>query len=211
MVTLSYEKAQREIVDIGHWVDSRGWVPATGGNLSIRLADGTVAITVSGRHKGDLCADDIMRVDMEGKSLDGKKPSAETLLHTGLYKTRPDVDAVVHTHPRQAIAYTIIFKDQKNVRLSGYELLKIFPGVKTHETTVTLPIFENTQDMVALQKEVDAWYKEHPETPPVYLVRGHGLTAGAKDILYARYITEAVEEMIAYELERARFGAHSQP
>lgn len=70
-----------ELIDAGRFIDHKGWVPATSGNFSARLSDGTIAITVSGKHKGRLQTDDIMRIDAGGRSLDGKKPSAETLLH----------------------------------------------------------------------------------------------------------------------------------
>ncbi len=199
---VDFNTAQKQIIDVGQWLDNRGWVPATGGNFSVRLDNGTAAITVSGVHKGELVPDHVMTIDMDGQSLDGKKPSAETLLHTGLYKLSAEVDAILHTHPRASIIYTNLFNNKSSIDLSGYELLKIYPGIKTHETTVTLPIFNNSQDMPALQKEIDAWYTQHPETPPVYLVRGHGLTVGAGNIAMARYITEATEEMMAYELAK---------
>jgi methylthioribulose-1-phosphate dehydratase len=211
MTLPSFENVQHQIVRAGALFDARGWVPATGGNISARLDDGTVAITVSGKHKGHLVQGDIMRVDMEGRSLDGKKPSAETLLHTGLYKINPDVNAILHAHPRASVVYSLVFNDVPSVRLSGYELLKIYPGVKTHETSVTLRIFNNSQDMPGLQREIDTWYAAHPETPPVYLVRGHGLTAGAKDMDQARYVTEATEEMLAYELAKARIAVIPTP
>ena len=202
MVRIPFVRAQEDILRAGVLLDARGWVPATGGNFSARLDDGTVAITVSGVHKGHLTPDDVMRVDMAGQSLDGKKPSAETLLHTGLYALRPDVNAVLHSHPRSCVSFSLLHKAAKVVQLEDYELLKIYPGIRTHETTVILPIFDNSQDMAALQKEVDAWYAAHPHTPPVYIVRGHGVTAGAADMNAARYVTEATEEMIAYKLAK---------
>lgn len=187
-----------DIIETGRWLDCRGWVPATGGNFSYRIDDAQILMTVSGRHKGELVPDDIMRVDYMGQSLDGKKPSAETLLHTGLYKIHPNINAILHIHPRSCVVYSMQH-DADHVVLSGYELLKAFPNVGTHEAHVSIPIFDNTQDMMALQIKIDAWYKKHPGTIPVYLVRGHGLTVGAKDIKTARYMAEATEELFAYE------------
>lgn len=201
-IDVSFNTAQRNIIRAGVLLDARGWVPATGGNFSVRLDDGSVAITVSGVHKGHLKPEDLMRVDMLGLSLDGKKPSAETLLHTGLYTLRPDVGAIVHSHPRTCVILSLVRPDADYVELAGYELLKIYPGITTHETSVRLPIFPNNQNMPALQKQVDAWYATHPSTPPVYIVRGHGLTAGAPDIDAARNLTEATEEMMAYVLAK---------
>src|SRR3982750_4236875 len=94
--------ARAAIVSVGRWLDSKGWAPATAGNYSMRLNDGSFAGTVSGppkgrltagasgapppgRHKGRLTEHDVMRVDAAGHALDGKKPSAETALHLALY------------------------------------------------------------------------------------------------------------------------------
>lgn len=194
------------LIQIGQRLDTRGWVPATGGNLSSRLPEAQVAITVSGRHKGYLTQDDIMVVDLDGTSLDGKKPSAETLLHTGLYKLDDTVQAILHGHPRSAVTYSLVFPYADHIMFSNYEFLKVFPGVTTHETHVMIPIFENSQDMPDLQRTIDAWYTAHPGTLPVYVVRGHGLTVGAKSIEQAYYIFEAVEELFAYELAKSLYG-----
>ena len=69
-----------QLIEAGRFIDSKGWVPATSGNFSARLPDGTIAITVSGKHKGRLQLDDIMLIDADANSLDGKKPSAETAI-----------------------------------------------------------------------------------------------------------------------------------
>jgi ribulose-5-phosphate 4-epimerase/fuculose-1-phosphate aldolase len=66
--------AARQLIDAGRFIDSKGWVPATSGNFSARLPNGTIAITVSGKHKGQLQLDDIMLIDADANSLNGKKP-----------------------------------------------------------------------------------------------------------------------------------------
>src|SRR5579875_3344276 len=78
------------LVAAGRRMDTRGWVPATSGNLSARLGDGAMAITRSGVHKGFLSPRDIIAVDFDGHSLTpGGRPSAETLLHCQLYRLWP--------------------------------------------------------------------------------------------------------------------------
>ena len=57
---------------------ARGWAPATSGNFSARLADGRIAITASGRHKGRLAEADIMTLTADGRPTDDRRPSAET-------------------------------------------------------------------------------------------------------------------------------------
>ena len=75
------------VIDAGRLFHSRGWVPATAGNFSVRLDSKSLAVTTSGRHKGELTADDFMRVDLQGRALDkNQRASAETLLHCQLYR-----------------------------------------------------------------------------------------------------------------------------
>jgi methylthioribulose-1-phosphate dehydratase len=140
------ESAIREIIAVGRRLDARGLAPATSGNYSMRVSDGQIAITVSGRHKGRLRAADVMLVDGDGRALDGRKPSAETPLHLQLYRLYPRVQAVLHVHSVAAVALTRLSPDGTRLSLQGYEMLKAFPGVTTHEARVDIPVFENSQD-----------------------------------------------------------------
>ncbi|HAZ41488.1 MAG TPA: methylthioribulose-1-phosphate dehydratase, partial [Methylococcaceae bacterium] len=97
-MTDNFNTLAQQLVDAGRFIDQRGWVPATSGNFSARLPDGRIAITVSGRHKGRLTVEDIMPIDAEGQSLDGRRASAETLLHTAIYRRYPHIHAVLHPH-----------------------------------------------------------------------------------------------------------------
>ena len=93
------EHLARQIIDAGRFLYGRGWSPATSSNYSTRLGAEQALLTVSGKHKGQLGPDDVLATDLAGNSLEpGKKPSAETLLHTQLYAWRADIGAVLHTH-----------------------------------------------------------------------------------------------------------------
>lgn len=108
----AFLNATQQLIDAGRFIDGKGWVPATSGNFSARLPDGNIAITVSGKHKGQLKADDIMLIDAAANSLDGKKSSAETLLHTSLYKHFPDIQSILHPHSLNATLISKIFKSE---------------------------------------------------------------------------------------------------
>src|SRR5262249_52667962 len=86
------------VVAAGRLFHSRGGVPATAGNFSVRLDAKSCAVTVSGRHKGEITTKDFMAVDLHGKALGKGKSSAETLLHCQLYRHSPETGAVLHTH-----------------------------------------------------------------------------------------------------------------
>ena len=191
-----------EIIKAGRFLHSRGWVPATSSNFSMRLANGNIAVTASGYHKGELSEAAIMQVDPEGRALDSeKRPSAETLLHTALYKRFPQLGAVLHTHSVNATVLsrlseaTLVFED--------YELLKAFSGVVTHESRITVPVFANNQDIARLSAEVDRYMETHP---PIhgYLIAAHGLYTWGRDMAEALRHIEAFEFLFECELTMQR-------
>lgn len=82
---------------------SSGLVKGTSGNVSARTPDNTVLVTPSGLDYAELGPEDVVLVDMNGDFLDGPwKPSTETPMHTGIYRARPRVGGIVHTHARFA-------------------------------------------------------------------------------------------------------------
>jgi methylthioribulose-1-phosphate dehydratase len=186
-----------ELISAGKAIDSKGWCPATSGNFSARLSDGTIAITVSGKHKGHLQHADIMLIDAKGNPLDSKVPSAETLLHVQLYQRFPDVNAVLHPH---SLNSTVISKqDKKKISLKNYELLKAFSGITTHESRMVVPIFANNQNIVELAEEVDDYMDSHDEIY-AYLIAGHGLYTWAGSVDETLRYLEALDFLFACEL-----------
>src|SRR6478672_9254347 len=80
-------------------LSAAGLTPATSSNFSCRLDDRHAAITVSGRDKGRLREADIMVVNFDGAAVGSDlQPSAETLLHTQLYRRFSEIGCVLHTH-----------------------------------------------------------------------------------------------------------------
>ncbi|MGN7920195.1 MULTISPECIES: methylthioribulose 1-phosphate dehydratase [Lysobacter] len=181
----------------------RGWTPATSSNFSSRIDAGHVAITVSGRDKGRLTEGDIMVVDLDGQPVaTSHRPSAETLLHTQLYKRYPQVGCVLHTHSQTQTVASRLYAGIGHVHLEGYELLKAFSGTTTHETALDLPVYPNTQDMPTLAAQVDATLDSQPMWG--YLIDGHGLYAWGRDMAEARRHLEAFEFLLGCELELRR-------
>ena len=195
--------ARDQIVAVGRWLDGKGWAPATSGNYSVRLDDGSFAVTVSGRHKGRLTPDDVMRVDAAGESLDGKKPSAETALHLALYRAFPNAGAVLHSHSPAAVGLSRAVTGD-GYTLTGHEMLKALPGIATHETSVILPIVENSQDMAVIDAGITPRLLE-ADAIPAYLIRSHGLYGWGRDMAEAERVIEAIEWMIAAELAERSF------
>lgn len=195
--TNEFFEAAAQLIAAGRFIDQKGWVPATSGNFSVRLSDGTIAITVSGKHKGHLTPDDIMLIDIDANALDGKKPSAETLLHTTLYARYPTINAILHPHPLNATLITKLF--DKAITLKNYELLKAFSGIETHACEVTIPIFENDQTISRLATCVND-YLDHNEPIVAYLIAGHGLYTWGCSVQESLRYLEALDFLFECEL-----------
>lgn len=186
-----------ELIAAGRFIDSKGWVPATSGNFSARLADGNIAITVSGRHKGQLQRGDIMLIDPHGRSLDGQRPSAETLLHTSLYQRYPGVQAILHPHSINATLAARLFKTE--IILEDYELLKALAGIDTHETRISIPIFANDQNIPRLAAQVDTFLDQHGDMH-AYIIAGHGLYTWGGSVAETLRHLEALEFLFDCEI-----------
>ena len=189
------------IVQAGRRMDARGWVPATAGNLSVRLHDGRVAVTRSGGHKGYLDESGVMLVDPDGRALTpGARPSAETGLHCQVYRLLPEAGAVVHGHSVPATVLSMVAR-RPVLHFEGYELLKAFEGQRTHEGVLDLPLFDNDQDIGRLAAAVG------PHLPGLrmgYLIRGHGVYVWGPDMPTALARLEGLEFLLACELERRK-------
>ncbi len=200
LYAISLDQAAQEIVEAGQFLNQQKLCPATSGNLSVRIDHNLVAMTVSGKHKGELTADDVMRVDLNGNPVgSAKKPSAETLLHTLIYSLDPQAGAVLHTHTLSGTILSRLVAPEKALITQGYEIHKVFPGITTHESALTIPIFENSQDMRALAIEVGDYLKAHPQTYG-FLVRGHGLYTWGRDMKEVKNRVEAFEYLFDAEL-----------
>src|SRR5205823_2978915 len=101
-------KLKEQICEIGRRVYNRGFAAANDGNITIRLNDKEILCTPTMVSKGYMKCEDICKVDYDGKQLAGtRKRSSEVLLHLAIYKTRPDVNGVVHCHPPHATAFAV--------------------------------------------------------------------------------------------------------
>ena len=101
-------KIKEQMCDVGRRIWLKGFCAGNEGNHSYRIGDNRVLCTPTGISKGFLKPDDICVVDIEGKQIGGtRKRTSEILLHLAIYKARPDIKAVVHSHPPHATAFAV--------------------------------------------------------------------------------------------------------
>jgi methylthioribulose-1-phosphate dehydratase len=191
-----------KLADCGAYFHSRGWSLGTSSNYSVVLSHDPLRllITASGKDKGRLGPNDFVVVDGAGRpvsdgaaSANSARPSAETLLHTMLAK-RPGVGAVLHTHSIWGTLLSDWHRSDGALKLSGYEMLKGLAGITTHQTSVELPIFDNTQDIPALVAQVEPWLDAANQPPRhAFLIQRHGMYTWGRDLDEARRHVEVLE------------------
>lgn len=192
-------QAAADIIRAGQRMDARFWVPATAGNISVRLDEGRIAITRSGGHKGYLTAQSVIAVALDGRVLTpAARPSAETALHCQIYRSVAGAGAVLHGH---SVAGTVLSMAEPGpaLRFAGYEVQKAFAGQSTHDAALHMPLVDNSQDMA----DIEAAIAPHlPDAPMGYYIRGHGVYVWGPDMDTALARLEAVEFLLSCELAR---------
>jgi L-ribulose-5-phosphate 4-epimerase len=105
-----YQPAKQQIVKTAQDLVRKGYLMATGGNISMRvLGQKAFAITPSNYDYMKMTAEDVCVLDFNLEMLEGeRKPSVEAAMHGAIYQVRGDVNAVVHTHQVYASALTLI-------------------------------------------------------------------------------------------------------
>lgn len=199
--TKKIHDAASDMVAYGQAFYLKGWNLATSSNYSAVVSQEPlqVLMTASGKHKGELTTSDFVLVDehLQVVEPDGKpsttnlRPSAEAALHLAIAR-RAGVGAVLHTHSVWSTILSERYFADKAVALSGYEMLKALSGIKTHETTVSIAILENSQDMDEVAKIVNAGI-DSGEIEHGFLLKGHGLYTWAASLAAARNQVEALE------------------
>lgn len=99
-----WQQAREEVLETARRMVEKGLVVGNSGNVSLRLParDGRelLAITPSRRDYDLLRPEDVPVIDFDTEPVEGDLvPSVESLLHIGIYRARPKVGAVIHTHP----------------------------------------------------------------------------------------------------------------
>jgi methylthioribulose-1-phosphate dehydratase len=188
-----------------------GWSRGTSSNYSIVLGRDPfrLLLTASGKDKRRLKPTDFVVVDESGKPVapTNEKPSAETGLHIVVARQR-HVGSVLHTHSVWATLLSDYYAPAGGFHIEGYEMLKGLTGVRSHEHREWVPIFENTQDIPALARQVGDLLMDPVHIPTyAFLIRGHGLYTWGRDVDQARQHVEILEFL--FEVVARRLALHA--
>lgn len=173
----------KSVIEVSEYVFERGLVSGKAGNVSVRFKnDGkdVVAITPTLKSLADLKEEDIVLIDENGKNLTKGKPSSEYNMHLAIYREKPEINGIVHTHSPYATGFA--FSDKKIKRLEGFgaiksEYLKEIP----YEKPGSLELAESAAK--ALKDE------------DVIILKNHGIIATGETVQEAGALVEFTEEI----------------
>ena len=178
---LLLEKLRKEVVEYGLKMLHSGLTESTGGNLSaLDPEEDLIAIKPSSVPYEKIMPEDVVIVNKEGEIIEGElKPSSETPMHTYLYRNRPDIKAIIHTHAPFSTVLAVINRELPIVTQD----LAIFASEVVHVAPFRLPGSE------ALGKITNKYLG----TSDVVLLQNHGTLAVGKSLQMAYMATWALE------------------
>ncbi len=156
----------------------RQLVSGKAGNVSIRI-DNYIAITPTLKALNDLEEEDIVFVDLDGNILTKNKPSSEVGMHLEIYKKRPDVNAIVHTHSPYATGFSFSTKQLK--RLEGF-------GKINQEYIASIEYEKPGSKSLAINASNGI------KNEDVLILKQHGVICVGKNIKEAESLANFVEE-----------------
>jgi len=171
---------KKEMVEICRRVYERGYVAANDGNVSCKMDNGQYLMTPTGMSKGFLQPSDLVVLNEHGEQIGGtRKASSESKMHLTIYKTRPDIRAVVHAHPPTARGYAV----------AGIPLTKcVLPVVVV--SVGAIPIAEYATPGTQELADVGSDYLSRYDAG---LLENHGAITVGKSILDAHFKKEPIE------------------
>jgi len=164
-------EAKKKVIEACGMLVSQGLVARTWGNVSARISDTEFVVTPSGRAYETLTEDEIVTVKIDDCSYEGDvKPSSEKGIHADLYKLRPDVNFVIHTHQVYASALGITGRD---LDIAGEDAVNIL-GAKVPCAKYGLSSTDT------LRSNVREAFESNPGAVAV-LMRSHGVVCAGTD------------------------------
>ncbi len=183
-----YKKEKRDVINAGISMDRYELIALSGGNVSVRMENGDILMTPSGMNYDAMIEDDILVLDLEGNVLEGeRKPSTDTEALLYIFKNRPDVNAVIHTHQPYATAIGLVQDEFPCILTTLANATKGAVKVAPYSTTGSIDVGIDT--VAYLGDQLAVILKHHGVV---------GIGKSLKEALYAVvYLEEAAKTYIA--------------
>lgn len=172
------KNTKQEIIHFGKLIYEKGYNVSIDGNISVRLSDKEILITATGTQLGFLTEDDLVIIDYDGNLLQGsRRASSEKITHLGIYKERPDVNAVIHVHAPNCLALSLLDVDIE------------------HNLYITIAPIPITKFAVPSTQESYEQLKPFIKDYNWGILRRHGAITWEKDLLAAFLRLEGMEHL----------------
>src|SRR3954471_16843163 len=186
-------QVREDLVRFGKLIHQQGFVSACDGNLSVRLDSHRILATPTGVSKGMMQTSDMVVVDLHGKRLEGEhEVSSEIAMHLTIYRTRPDIQSVVHTHPPTATGFAS----------AGMALDQPICS----EVVVSLGAVPLADYGTTGTPELSASLLPYIHDYDAMLLANHGTVTYGSDLMHAYLKTEAVEHFAKIMLVTQQLG-----
>ena len=172
---------KNELIQYSKLCGSSGFVKAYDGNLSVRTKKNYILSTASKTNKSKIKPSDLVKSDIKGKKLSGKRHlSTELKLHLFIYSKRKDINAVIHTHPLYITSFAA----------AGKKLpANILPEIYLQFGSIPAAPYA-TPSTDEVPASIEPFVMEHNAV----ILGNHGLVAYGKTLEEAFYITQKLEQ-----------------
>jgi ribulose-5-phosphate 4-epimerase/fuculose-1-phosphate aldolase len=176
----SPQETKQELVDAIRMLERAEYIDHNG-HCSARRDANSFFINSGASQRAALTVEDIVAVDFEGRPVDGSnvKPPLEFPIHAEVYRARPKVNTVFHTHPQWSTYLTMVGARQKVV----YAQAAVLGHMPVMDSPMSVNSREMGEKMVAIMGD-----------NPVVMLKAHGVVAAGETILetfaYAAYVEE---------------------
>jgi methylthioribulose-1-phosphate dehydratase len=191
-----------QLCSVGRWIAQKNWLPATGGNLSIRATEHSCLVT-GNKDNGEFSPQDLCEISWRDGDLRSSSGSAaEAALHVALYQLFPHCKVVLHSHSLSSTVFSRLIRAD-GYPVSGYEMQKGIAGCTNAEQALQLVILDNAPQVPQLAAQLR---QRAGELQSAVLVRGHGLYVWGDTLEQTKRQLESWEFLIACEQERLKIA-----
>ena len=180
MLKRSEDDTKQELVDAIRMLERAEYIDHNG-HCSVRRDETSFYINSGASMRAALTVEDIVTVDLEGRPVDGgnMKPPLEFPIHAEVYRARPKVNAVFHTHPQWSTYLTMTGVQQKVV----YAQASLLGDMPVMDSPMSVNSRAMGEKMAAIMGD-----------NPIVMLKAHGVVAAGESVLecfaYAAYVEE---------------------